>query len=142
MRFFQISTIFWHIFRSSRPEGFLRKEVPEICNKFTGEHPCGSAISVKLKKPEEWKKQTGETHFSRSFWNYSCLWRSTLGKFCAHKPVIQNDNYKHFENRFFSLLWFFSLLHSWSHHFYDILVLWGVFKTRWKFEINQTLGMP
>lgn len=34
------------------------------------------------------------------------------------------------------------LLHSWSHHFYDILVLWGVFKTRWKFEINQTLGMP
>ena len=34
--------------RSSRPEVFLRKGVPKICSKFTGEHPCRSAISIKL----------------------------------------------------------------------------------------------
>ena len=27
---------------------FLRKGVLKICNKFTGEHPCGSVISIKL----------------------------------------------------------------------------------------------
>ena len=34
--------------RSSRPDVFLRKGVPKICSKFTGEHPCRSAISIKL----------------------------------------------------------------------------------------------
>ena len=36
------------IFRSSRPEVFLGKGVLKICSKFTGEHPCRSAISIKL----------------------------------------------------------------------------------------------
>ena len=27
---------------------FLEKGVLKICNKFTGEHPCRSAISIKL----------------------------------------------------------------------------------------------
>ena len=34
--------------RSTNPEVFLRKGVLNICNKFTGEHPCRSAISIKL----------------------------------------------------------------------------------------------
>ena len=34
--------------RSSRPEVFLRNGVLKICSKFTGEHPCRSAISIKL----------------------------------------------------------------------------------------------
>ena len=34
--------------RSSHLEVFLRKDVLKICSKFTGEHPCRSAISVKL----------------------------------------------------------------------------------------------
>ena len=34
--------------RSSHPELFLRKGVLKICTKFTGEHPCRSAISIKL----------------------------------------------------------------------------------------------
>ena len=34
--------------RSSRPEVFLGKGVPKICSKFIGEHPCQSAISIKL----------------------------------------------------------------------------------------------
>ena len=34
--------------RSSRPEVFLVKGVQKICNKFTGEHPCRSVISIKL----------------------------------------------------------------------------------------------
>ena len=36
------------VFRSSPPEVFLGKGVLEICSKFTGEHPCQSAISIKL----------------------------------------------------------------------------------------------
>ena len=38
----------WISFRNSRPELFLEKGVLKICNKFTGEHPCESAISIKL----------------------------------------------------------------------------------------------
>ena len=34
--------------RSSRREVFLRTGVLKICSKFTGEHPCRSAISIKL----------------------------------------------------------------------------------------------
>ena len=34
--------------RSSRLEVFLRKGVLKICSKFTGEHPCRNAISIKL----------------------------------------------------------------------------------------------
>ena len=34
--------------RSSHPEVFLRKSVLKICSKFTGEHPCRKAISIKL----------------------------------------------------------------------------------------------
>ena len=34
--------------RNSRPEVFLGKSVLKICSKFTGEHPCWSAISIKL----------------------------------------------------------------------------------------------
>ena len=37
-----------NIFRSSRPEVFLRKGVLKIYSNFTGEHPCRSAISIKL----------------------------------------------------------------------------------------------
>ena len=34
--------------RNSCPEVFIKKGVMKICNKFPGEHPCRSAISVKL----------------------------------------------------------------------------------------------
>ena len=35
-------------FRSSHPEVFLGKGVLKICSRFTGEHPCRSALSIKL----------------------------------------------------------------------------------------------
>ena len=35
-------------YRSSRPEVFLGKGVLDICSKFTGKHPCQSAVSMKL----------------------------------------------------------------------------------------------
>ena len=35
-------------FGSCHPEVFLGEGVLKICNKFTGEHPCRSAISIKL----------------------------------------------------------------------------------------------
>ena len=35
-------------FRSMHPEVFLGKGVLRICSKFTGEHSCQSAISIKL----------------------------------------------------------------------------------------------
>ena len=34
--------------RSSRPEVFSETGVLKIRNKFTGEHPCRSATSIKL----------------------------------------------------------------------------------------------
>ena len=34
------------LIRSSHPDLFLGKGVLKICNKFTGEHPCRSAISI------------------------------------------------------------------------------------------------
>ena len=34
--------------RSSPPEVFLGKGVLNICSKFTGKHPCRTAISIKL----------------------------------------------------------------------------------------------
>ena len=36
------------VFRSSHQEVLLGKDVLKTCNKFTGEHPCRSAISIKL----------------------------------------------------------------------------------------------
>ena len=35
-------------FRSNPPEVFLGKGVLDIYSKFTGEHPCWNAISIKL----------------------------------------------------------------------------------------------
>ena len=35
-------------FSSSRAEVFWKKGVLKICSKFTGEHPCRCAISIKL----------------------------------------------------------------------------------------------
>ena len=40
--------LFLLTFRSSHPKVFLGKGVLRICSKFTGEHPCRSAISIKL----------------------------------------------------------------------------------------------
>ena len=34
--------------RTSPPEVFIGKDVVKICSKFTGEHPCRNAISIKL----------------------------------------------------------------------------------------------
>ena len=40
--------ILLYIYRGSRPEVFLGKSVLKICSKFTGKHPCQSAISIRL----------------------------------------------------------------------------------------------
>ena len=45
--FDEITQQLW-LCRSSSPEVFLRKGVLKVCGKFTGEHPCRSAISIKL----------------------------------------------------------------------------------------------
>ena len=37
----------WYL-QKQLPRGVLRKRCSEICSKFTGEHPCRSAISIKL----------------------------------------------------------------------------------------------
>ena len=41
-------SLFYSLFRSSHSEVFLRKSVLKICAKFTGEHSCQSATSIKL----------------------------------------------------------------------------------------------
>ena len=45
--------------RSSPSEVFLGKGVLKICSKFTGEHPCRSAISIKLKRTPFPKNTSG-----------------------------------------------------------------------------------
>ena len=49
------------LFKSGRLLAFLGKVVLKICSKFTGEHQCRSAISIKLLC--KWKSY--ETQFSR-----------------------------------------------------------------------------
>ena len=49
--------------RSSHPEVFSRKGVLKKCSRFTGEHPCRSAISIKLLYTSVWV-------FSRKFAAY------------------------------------------------------------------------
>ena len=39
-----------HPIRSSHLEVYFRKEVLKTCSKFTGEHPCPSAILIKLQR--------------------------------------------------------------------------------------------
>ena len=41
------SFFYLEVDRSSPSEVFLREGVVKICSKFTGEHPCRSAISIK-----------------------------------------------------------------------------------------------
>ena len=41
-------SLYWGIFTRSPPEVFLRKGVLRISSKFTGEHPCQSAILIML----------------------------------------------------------------------------------------------
>ena len=43
-----IFEIFWEMHRSKHSELFLEKVVLKICSKFTREHPCRRAISIKL----------------------------------------------------------------------------------------------
>ena len=44
----QFSIQLWSVYRSSHPEVFLGKGAMKICSKFTGEHSCRNAISIKL----------------------------------------------------------------------------------------------
>ena len=57
---------------SSHPEVFLRKSVLKICNKFTGEHPGRSVISIKL--------------LLQLYWNHTSAWMF----FCKFATYFQN----------------------------------------------------
>ena len=43
-----LSVTIHYIYRRSRPKVFLGKFTLKICSKFTGEHACRDAISIKL----------------------------------------------------------------------------------------------
>ena len=43
-----VSLLQWMRYRKSPPEVFIEKGVLKICSKFSGEHPCRGAISIKL----------------------------------------------------------------------------------------------
>ena len=72
-------SVFWiihwyheHVFsasRSSRSEVLLRKGVLKTCNKFTGEHPCRSVISIKLLWVAAFVHRSSEYSFTSI---YSC----------------------------------------------------------------------
>ena len=109
------------LFRSSHPDVFLEKRVLKICSKLTGEHPCQSAISIKLLCKILKDTYFGEHLFSRTpiqmaafecFWcnkvlPYLCsikIWKHLIKRTCFIKtcsfPVLEcffqfNDNFLH-----------------------------------------------
>ena len=61
------------VFRSSLSEVFMGKGVLKICSKFTGEHPCQSTISIKLRisgKSQNWAKYFPRSSFSSQNENF------------------------------------------------------------------------
>ena len=66
-----------HVFvriRSSRPEVFLRKAVLKLRNKFTGEHPCRSVISIKLQR--NWNHTSARVFSSK----YAAYFQNTFSQ--------------------------------------------------------------
>ena len=61
-------------YRSSHPEVFLRNGVLKICNKFTGEHPCQSAISIKLQSTSAWVFSCKVIAFFQNIFSQEHLW--------------------------------------------------------------------
>ena len=58
--------------RSSQPEVFLGKGVLKICSKFTGEHLCQSAISIKLLRRTPFPRNTSGWLLLILFAGYTC----------------------------------------------------------------------
>ena len=52
-------------FTISHPELFLEKVFLKICSKFTGEHPCRSAILIKLQSNTKYGKLVIQNVFKR-----------------------------------------------------------------------------
>ena len=61
-------------YRSSHPEVFLRNGVLKICNKFTGEHPCQSAISIKLQSTSAWVFSCKFIAYFQNIFSQEHLW--------------------------------------------------------------------
>ena len=84
--------------RSSHPELFLGKGVLKICSKFKGEHPCRSAISIKL-----------QSNFTEITLRYGCspvnlrhifrtpFLKSTSGRLLMFMGILQSTDYSKFE---------------------------------------------
>ena len=88
-------------YRNSRAEVFLRKDVLKICSKFTGEHPCLSAISTKLQSNFFLR-----TRLDGYFWNK-----------CINQAFPTQVN-----QPLFSRLKYFSVLkHLWSYSWKNII---------------------
>ena len=60
--------------QSSHQEVFLRNGVPEICSKFTGEHPCWSVISIKLLHTSAWVFSCKFATYFRNTFSQEHLW--------------------------------------------------------------------
>ena len=67
------------IFRSTRPEVFLRKGVLKINSQFTGEHPCRSVISIKL--------------LCRVYWNRTSAWVSPVNLLHIFRTPFPKNTY-------------------------------------------------
>ena len=78
--FFLALSMTHFVFRSSRPEVFLRKGVLKICSKFTGGHPCRSAISIKF------------LHFNKCFLGLICILNWMRYQFILKKQSLVVEN--------------------------------------------------
>ena len=80
---------------SSHPEVFLRKGALKICTKFTGEHPCRSAILIKLHSnflkmaPRHGWYPVNLLHIFRALFLNNSYWRLLLFILtCLHKTWL------------------------------------------------------
>ena len=75
--------------KSSHPEVFLRKGVLKICSKFTGEHPCQSAIENVLRHG---RSSVNSLHIFRT-----PFLKNTLGQLLLNSQFIEFGNRSLFE---------------------------------------------
>ena len=121
------------VHRSSPSEVFLRKGVLKICSKFTGEHPCGSVISIKLQnRTLTWVFSFKFATYFQNIFSQEHLWRaasvcsklkyygacSYLGtneekKFFIIQIIDKYQNFKRQFNRSWSLLGHFFIPTNW-----------------------------
>ena len=105
MDFFTLFQLVCPEFRSSHPKVFLGKGVLKIYGEFTGEHPCRSAISIKLPRIfieiAFWHgcSLVNLLHIFRTPFSQKQLWRADFGNCSFVSLVVKESCSKKWKSR-------------------------------------------